>query len=212
MYRDIVVATAKEFIGTKEMSPEHQTIVDIYNTIVPLPRGYFATLSDPWCAIFVSAVFKLAGLADKLPTECSCTRLLNLYKRNPLLGSVVTKLEDPAFAGIKAGDLIFYGNSKSPVGQSEHVGIICDIGTSSMSTIEGNWRNSVYLRIVERSWNGITAYVHVKYPDELWTEELENAKAWVMQENIIRGDGTGIKWKEPVTLERLAVILKRLCT
>ena len=210
MYRDIVVATAKEFIGIKEMSPEHQTIVDIYNTIAPLPRGYSATISDPWCAIFVSAVFKLAGLADKLPTECSCTRMLNIYKTNPQMGSVVTKLEDPLFANVKPGDLIFYGNSKSPVGQSEHVGIIYGVNVN-LTSIEGNWRNSVYLRMLERSWNGVSAYVHVKYPDEEWAEELESAKAWVMQEDIIRGDGTGIKWKEPVTLERLAVILKRLC-
>ena len=38
MFRDVFVRSAYEFVGTKEKSAGHQTIVDMYNAIVPLPR------------------------------------------------------------------------------------------------------------------------------------------------------------------------------
>jgi hypothetical protein len=215
MYRDDFVNNAYEFIGTKEKSGGHQTIVDIYNTINPLPRGYKVTTLDPWCSIFVSAMLAMSGLAYSLPVECSCTKMLTMYETNPKFGTVVTEKTDPTMTMISHGDLIFYGPKASPVGESSHVGIVCDVTNTRIRTIEGNWRNSVYLRRREyddKVWDGVRAYVKIKFPDEVWQGELAAAKDWAVTEELIKGDENGINWKEPITLERLAVILHRLCT
>ena len=216
MFRDDFVNNACEFVGTKEKSGGHQTIVDIYNTIVPLPRGYKVTTLDPWCAIFVSSMLAISGLAYSLPVECSCTKMLAMYETNPKYGTVITEKTDPLMKLISYGDLIFYGPKASPVGESSHVGIVYhSTNTNQIVTIEGNWRNSVYMRqriYSNKVWDGVTAYVKIKFPDEVWQGELAAAKDWCVTEELIKGDEKGINWKEPVTLERLAVILHRLCT
>lgn len=212
MKRDILVATAMNYLGAKELDHKHRELVDVYNTLEPVPRGYYVTPADPWCAIFVSACIKLAGLDKALPTECSCTEMLLAYKTNPKFGAVV-KEADPKLANLERGDLVFYGKSGSPANTSEHVGIITNVLPSSWDTIEGNWRNGVNIRQhIGRSWDGIKAYVKPNYPDEAWEKEKAEAKAWVVQNEIIKGDENGIDWSQYINLERLAVILKRLCT
>ena len=42
--------------GIKEGSAEHAALMESYNMIEPLPRGYKMTLKDAWCAAFVSAI------------------------------------------------------------------------------------------------------------------------------------------------------------
>ena len=216
MLRDVFVRSAYEFVGTKEKSAEHQTIVDMYNAIVPLPRGYKVTVLDPWCAIFVSAMLSISGVLDLIPVaECSCTKMLTMFKMNPKYGTVVTEQTDPTMDMISYGDLIFYGPKASPVGESSHVGIVYAKHNYDIKTIEGNWRNSVYMRMRQcgtKVWDGVAAYVKIKFPDEVWQGELAAAKNWCVTEELIKGDENGINWKEPVTLERLAVILHRLCT
>lgn len=216
MLRDVLVRSAYEFVGTKEKSAGHQTIVDIYNSIVPLPRSYKVTVLDPWCAIFVSAMMHISGILDSIPVaECSCTKMLTMFKTNPNYGTVVTVKSDPLMELISYGDLIFYGSKASPVGESSHVGIVFSGANHEIATIEGNWRNSVYMRrrpYDKYVWDGVEAYVKIKFPDEVWQGELAAAKDWAVVEELIKGDEKGINWKEPVTLERLAVILHRLCT
>lgn len=216
MLRDVLVRSAYEFVGTKEKSAGHQTIVDMYNAITPLPRGYKVTVLDPWCAIFVSAMLHISGILDLIPVaECSCTKMLTMFKTNSEYGTVVTEKDDPQMNMISYGDLIFYGSKASPVGESSHVGIVYNTSNNEITTIEGNWRNSVYMRkrpYDKKVWDGVEAYVKIKFPDEVWQGELAAAKIWAVTEGLIKGDEKGINWKDPVTLERLAVILHRLCT
>lgn len=216
MLRDVLVRSAYEFVGTKEKSAGHQTIVDMYNAITPLPRGYKVTVLDPWCAIFVSAMLHISGVLDLIPVaECSCTKMLTMFRTNPKYGTVVTEKADPQMKLISYGDLIFYGPKASPVGEASHVGIVYGGANNEITTIEGNWRNSVYMRkrpYDNKVWDGVEAYVKIRFPDEIWPVELAASKDWAITEELIKGDEKGINWKEPVTLERLAVILHRLCT
>ena len=41
---------AARWLGTKEGSQEHRKILEVYNSIDPLPRGYAVKQTDPWCA------------------------------------------------------------------------------------------------------------------------------------------------------------------
>ena len=47
---------AKKYLGVIEGDSKHKFIIDEYNKIDPLPRGYKMTYSDAWCAAFVSFV------------------------------------------------------------------------------------------------------------------------------------------------------------
>ena len=68
--------TAARWLGTREGSAEHRRILEVYNSIRPLPRGYAVKESDAWCAAFVSAAAVMAGVAHLLPLECSCVRIV----------------------------------------------------------------------------------------------------------------------------------------
>ena len=60
--RKQVVATAKLWLGRKEADGSHKEIIDVYNSICPLPVGYKMKYTDYWCAAFVSAVAQKLGL------------------------------------------------------------------------------------------------------------------------------------------------------
>ena len=48
--RVLLVNNAKKFWGAKEHDQRHKKILEIYNGIKPLPRGYRVTENDAWCA------------------------------------------------------------------------------------------------------------------------------------------------------------------
>ena len=98
--RGIVVAQAKGWLGCKEADGSHREIIDIYNSIVPLPRGYRMTYTDPWCAAFVSAVAQAVELTDIIYPECGCEQMIELYKQAGRWE------EDDAYVP-KPGDVIF---------------------------------------------------------------------------------------------------------
>ena len=45
------VAKFMRYTGTTEGSDAHRELVEDYNRIRPLPRGYAAKMSDDWCAL-----------------------------------------------------------------------------------------------------------------------------------------------------------------
>ena len=67
-----VCAQARLWLGRKEADGSHREIIDVYNQIVPLPRGYRLRYDDPWCAGFVSAVAQELGLTAWIFPECGC--------------------------------------------------------------------------------------------------------------------------------------------
>lgn len=48
-----IIKVAKEYKGTRKYSARHRKLVRIFNTVKPF--GYTAHISDPWCAIGISA-------------------------------------------------------------------------------------------------------------------------------------------------------------
>ena len=79
--RSHVVATAEQWLGCKESDGSHKKIIDLYNSHKPLARGYAVSYTDPWCATYASAVAIACGLTDIMPTECSCAKMVELYKK-----------------------------------------------------------------------------------------------------------------------------------
>lgn len=149
------IATATSYLGSYEGSGGHHEIVDIYNTIVPLPRGYRLTYSDDWCAGFVSAVAKKAGLLSIIFAECSCTRMGNLFNA---VGGLKPKSYTP-----KPGDILLYDWDPSGNNGPDHVGIITAVNGTTLTVIEGNKNNTVEYRTVSTSSSNVWRYCAPNY-------------------------------------------------
>lgn len=141
---------AKKYIGAREGGTTHHAIIDGYNTIRPLPRGYRVKYTDNWCAAFVSYVLAQAGY-DKTKLECSAQRL------SVNLGNYVGEG--------KRNDIIFY-DWKSD-GWIDHVGIIEDYDekTKTYTVIEGNYHNAVGRRKIKNNSSSIKSISRI-YKDE----------------------------------------------
>ena len=135
-----VCAQADRWVGKKESNGTHREIIDIYNQIRPLPRGYKMSYTDFWCAATVSALAQALGLTDYIFPECSCDRMIQLYKQHGRW------MEDDAYVPQPA-DVIFYDWDDSGVGDntgaSDHVGTVISVSGSVINIIEGNCGKAV---------------------------------------------------------------------
>lgn len=147
--REKMVQQAKSWLGRREADGTHRVIIDVYNSIVPLPRGYRMGYSDPWCAAFVSACAQVWGLTDVVFPECACEPMINKYK------AAGRWVENDAYVP-KPGDLIFYDWQDSGAGDntgySDHVGLVASVSGSVLNIIEGNCSDMVMT--VARQING----------------------------------------------------------
>ena len=158
--RASVVKTAERWLGAKESNGSHKEIIDIYNAKKPLARGYKVKYTDEWCATFVSAVFILSGLTDIAPTECSCSRMIDLYKK---LGSWK---ESDAYTP-KPGDLVMYDWEDKGVGDNvgapNHVGMVVSVTGKTIKVIEGNKAEAVGYRTLKVNGKYIRGYCAPNY-------------------------------------------------
>ncbi len=153
--RKHVVATAEKYLDCKESDGSHKKIIDLYNSHKPLARSYPVKYTDEWCATYVSAVAIACGLTDIMPTECSCAKMVELYKKKGRWQ------EDDAYVP-KLGDLVMYDWGDTGKGDNkdnpDHVGIVAFISGNSMKIIEGNKSNSVAYRALSVNGKYIRGY------------------------------------------------------
>ena len=144
--REKFVAIMKSWIGKNEADGSHREIIDIYNAHKPLARGYAVKYTDAWCATTVSAAAIAAECTDIVPTECSCGKMVELFKG---LGEWV---EDDAHVP-QPGEVCFYDwqdtGAGDNTGNPDHVGVVETCNGSSFIVIEGNRNNSVSRRTME---------------------------------------------------------------
>lgn len=138
--RMTVVDTAQSWAGARDDDDSHAFIIDLYNTLDPLPQNYRVTYDDAWCAAFGTAAAMEAGLTDIIPPECSCSRQIKLFKD---LGRWV---EDDAHTPLP-GDYIYYDwdlpRSLDCTGWPEHVGIVVGTYGPFLRVMEGNKRGGI---------------------------------------------------------------------
>ena len=162
-YASKVVAQAIAWLGLNEYDSSHRKIIDVYNAHRPIARGYTVKYTDEWCATFVSAVSIILGYTDIIPTECSCGKMVGLFKK---LGAWVeneNRTPNP-------GDILFYdwqdnGNGDN-TGWPDHVGIVEKVEGGKITVIEGNYSNSVKRRTIAVNAKNIRGYGVPKYDAE----------------------------------------------
>ena len=143
-----LVDTACSWAGVREDDGSHHPIIDLYNTIDPLPQDYTVTYDDAWCAAFVSAAALEAGVTDIIPPECSCNRQIGLFRE---LG----RWEEKDGHLPLPGDILYYDwdlpRSFDCTGWSEHVGIVVGTYGPFIRVIEGNKDDDASFRTIWRN-------------------------------------------------------------
>lgn len=146
--RELVVSTARAWLGKNERDGSHREIIDLYNAHKPLARGYAVKYTDAWCATFVSAVAIKCGLSDIMPLECGCEAMISLYRSH-----AVSRWEEDESITPQPGDVVFYdwqdSGSGDDRGAADHVGIVSSVSGRVLKVIEGNFSNSVKERTLE---------------------------------------------------------------
>lgn len=162
-WREYVVYLAQSYIGCKESDGSHKKIVDLYNSHKPLARGYALKYTDSWCSGFASAIAIKAGLTDIIPTEVGCEKHVQLFKNHS-----VSKWEEDGTKAPEPGDYIFYNWDKSTQpndDSADHVGIVERVNNNVITTIEGNYSDSVKRRTLIVGAGNIRGYGRPAY----WT-------------------------------------------
>lgn len=166
-----VVRQAESWLGRREADMSHREIIDIYNSIDPLPSGYRMTYYDPWCAAFVSAVAQVCSLTKWIFPECSCDRMIALYK------AAGRWMEDDAYRP-KFGDIIMYDWQDSGTGDdtggADHVGYVTGLTGDTIHIIEGNCSNAVMRTTRQIDGRYIRGYCLPDYEAAAGAESVPN--------------------------------------
>lgn len=186
--RDMIVDIAKGFIGAVQGDAKHKYIVDTYNGYVTAEKNkkhkgssYKVKYSDAWCATFVSACAILAKCEDIIPTECSCTRQIQLFEN-------IGCYEHNDNYIPKKADIIYYkwdvkSEAENVEGQANHVGIVEYCDGKNITVIEGNYNSRCQRRQIKVGWKYIHGYALPKY--DMDEEESKDAPAFYV---VKKGD------------------------
>lgn len=169
---------AAKYIGTLERTRTHKEIIDYYNSHTD---GYNLTYHDAWCAAFVSFVWLNCNAVNP-PVHCSCTQM-----RNKAIMSNQYHKTSP-----RVNDAILYDwtNDNKP----NHVGIVSSINGSKLTVIEGNYRDAVRVRTINKDNKCIIGYITV------YSNNVDNLPPMTLIDDIIAGKyGNGNKRKAAIT-------------
>lgn len=150
-----LLEAAVTFIGTCESLGTHKQIIDKYNTLFPLPRGYRMGYGDSWCMAFMSVCAMYAGEPDDFPYECSCGVAIEMLKKQGLWK------EDDSYCP-HPNDLIFYHWGKDReedcTAWPDHVGVVAKVDDGLITVIEGNYNDRVARREITLGHRYIRGY------------------------------------------------------
>lgn len=142
---------AAKFIGVKQGSTKHKYIINEYNKIRPLPRGYKVKYYDNWCATFVSFVLYKCGCRRNV-FECGAHKMRDKCRKLKYI------LPDKTTG--KKNDIIFYDwNGDDWI---DHVGIIQKVSKDTYTVIEGNKNKAVGIRTIKKGSSSIEDIARIK--------------------------------------------------
>ena len=157
------ISVMQGWLGRNEADGSHKAIIDLYNSHKPLARGYKVKYTDQWCDTCVSAAFVKLGAVDLIGgTECGVEEHVKLFKKAGIW------IEDGTITP-QPGDLIVYNWDKTAQpndGYSDHIGIVESVSGKTITTIEGNYKDSVARRKITVGHGQIRGYARPKYADK----------------------------------------------
>ncbi|MFN0604383.1 glucosaminidase domain-containing protein [Facklamia hominis] len=153
-----VINEAKKWLGSNKWGTNHKKIIDGYNAVRPLPRGYAVKYSDDWCDSFVSFVAIRTGATDLIGRECGVERHKDIFKQLGIWKGLVKP---------EVGDVIIFNWSGNRNGWGNHIGYVAAVSGDRVTTIEGNTTVNGVSTVAYRyyMWNSvyIQGYARPRY-------------------------------------------------
>ena len=170
--------------ANKYMYKSISSIINIYNSIKPLPTGYKLKQSDNWCAAFVSSIFWKCGYTN-FPFECSVGRMVK-----KAMSMQIWQENDGYIPNI--GDSIVYDWNDTGIGDCtgwpDHIGIVTYISTPfygpTITVTEGNKSGKVGIRNVLINGRYIRGYITPSFDKETNTGSVDITN---IAKDVIRG-------------------------
>lgn len=125
--RQKVVNIMNGWRGLKRSDRSHMVIINLYNSFLPLARGYKVQPDDDYCATGASAAGIAAGFTDIIPRECSCGYMIKLFQE---MGRWV---ENDAYVPDLADYVFYYWKDGANYENTDctswpdHVGIVAEV-------------------------------------------------------------------------------------
>ena len=154
-----VLNVMRGWLGFNESNGRFKEIIDLYNSVKPLPRGYAVNYSDEWCDTCVSAAAVKAGCEELIGRECGVEKHIEIFKQKGIW------IEDGTITP-KPGYVIAYNWDKSTQpndGNADHIGYVESVSNSNITVIEGNKGEAVARRVIPVGWGYIRGYAAPKY-------------------------------------------------
>lgn len=166
------LSVARSWIGMSRAKGTHKPIIDLYNSHLPLARGYKVSYSDAYCGTTISAIFIKLGAVDLIGgTECGVEEQIKLFKAKGIW------IEDGKITP-EPGYIICYNwddKTQPNDGYADHIGIVetVDKQAKTITVIEGNINGNVGRRTIAIGWGCIRGYAAPKYGAETATKTVK---------------------------------------
>lgn len=147
--RGNALAKAQSWVGCKESNGSHKKIIDVFNNYGPACGKL--SYSAPWCAAFVSAVAISTNNTAVIPVHSYCPAMLSNFQ-----SKTYNKKYTP-----QGADVIFFDWNYNKV--PDHVGMVEKTVGNNVTTIEGNYSDSVKRRTFKKGYSLLLAYGLPKY-------------------------------------------------
>lgn len=153
----------RNWLGMSRKKGTHKTIVDIYNSYLPHPRGYRLTYTDDYCDGAISAVFIKLNAVDLIGgIECGVEEHVAKFRKKGIWKEDGRIVPEPGY-------IIVYSWRKSTQpnnAYSDHIGLVESINkvSQTMVVIEGNTQGGIVgRRTVPFGWGYIRGYALPHY-------------------------------------------------
>ena len=140
-----VLNVMRSWIGYSEANRKFRQIIDLYNSYLPLARGYAVQYTDEWCDTAVSAAAIQAGCVDLIGTECGCEKHIEIFKEKGIW------IEDGTIVPLP-GDIILYNwdcQVQPNDGYSDHIGYVESVSGQMITVMEGNYNEEVAGEVIQ---------------------------------------------------------------
>ena len=140
-----VLNVMRSWIGYSEANGKFRQIIDLYNSHLPLARGYAVQYTDEWCDTVVSAAAIQAGCVDLIGTECGCEKHIEIFKEKGIW------IEDGTIVPLP-GDIILYNwdcQVQPNDGYSDHIGYVESVSGQMITVMEGNYNEAVAGEVIQ---------------------------------------------------------------
>lgn len=154
-----VLDVMTSWLEFSEANGKYKEIIDLYNSVKPLPRGYAVKYTDEWCDVTVSAAGIKAGCSDLIGRECGCEEHVKLFKKMGIWNEDGTVKPERGWVIVYNWDDTTQPND----GYSDHIGYVEDVNGNIITAIEGNKGEAVGRRYIPIGHGCIRGYGMPKY-------------------------------------------------